>query len=100
MNNKAKFTKGPWDVIEREVMEDGSVYPFHIIGGHLDYEICQMESDSVAYAYTHDAAWKQSEPSVMVRANAALIAAAPDLYEELHRLDPTNPVLAKARGES
>jgi hypothetical protein len=33
-------------------------------------------------------------------ANAHLIAAAPDLYAELERLDPTNPALAKARGEA
>jgi hypothetical protein len=34
-----------------------------------------------------------------VEANAHLFATAPELYAELARIDPTNPVLAKARGE-
>ena len=33
-------------------------------------------------------------------ANAHLFATAPELYAELARIDPTNPVLAKARGET
>lgn len=35
-----------------------------------------------------------------VEANAHLFAAAAELYRELARVDPTNPVLAKARGEA
>lgn len=33
-------------------------------------------------------------------ANACLFASAPELYDELERIDPNNPALFRARGET
>ena len=36
---------------------------------------------------------------IAIDAEALLGSYAPELYAELARIDPTNPILAKARGE-
>jgi len=36
------YTPGPWKVVPREILEDGSVYPQHIVGGVADYQVCFM----------------------------------------------------------
>jgi hypothetical protein len=41
-----------------------------------------------------------NEDSVQGVANANLIAAAPELYAELKKIDPKNRALAKARGDT
>ena len=78
-------TPAPWKVIDREVMEDGSVYPIHITGGVTDLGICLMESPAAADAYVNNPAWKALGKSDMSVANARLIAAAPELLEGLKR---------------
>ena len=64
-----KLTPGPWVVEERDVMEDGSVYPFRV-GGKKNLPVCYMEW------ITSDAPPRVSN---WTRSNASLIAAAPDL---------------------
>ena len=79
-------TPAPWKVIDREVMEDGSVYPIHITGGVTDLGICLMESPAAADAYVNNPAWKALGKSDMSVANARLIAAAPELLEALKQM--------------
>ena len=83
-----KFTPGPWfainDGTKNEPMR--SVKAARIAG--------QKPRHEVAICATGDS------PQEMENANAYLIATAPELYAELARIDPTNPVLAKARGEA
>lgn len=71
-------TPGPWKVIERETLEDGSVYPRHIVGGQLGHEVCKLESVFAAMeaAGNPESFWNTS---ATCQANAALIAAAPEL---------------------
>jgi len=70
----AKYTPGPWKFVGLQIeLEDGSIYPPHIIGGSRDLQICSFfpsESDSMAKSVT-DVRSK--------RANARLICAAPEL---------------------
>ena len=73
-----KFTPGPWRVVERASMDDGSVYPTHILGGAADFHVCLMESAAVA-ALLHSGEWKTVVSTSA--ANANLIAAAPDLHD-------------------
>lgn len=79
----SKWTPGPWKIVQREVMEDGSVYPEHIVGGERELQVCIMESMFIAekIAKEADSFWRNS-PSH--DANARLIAAAPRMAEALN----------------
>jgi len=76
------FTPGPWRIVPREVLEDGSVYPTHITGGVADVQVCLMESPTVAGLIQNDPAWKANGCSGFISANARLIAAAPTTAEK------------------
>lgn len=73
---------GPWRVVERAVMEDGSVYPRHIITADSEYQICIMESAAVATLHVcqPESKWANSAANLEL---AHLIAAAPELLEAL-----------------
>lgn len=75
-----KHTPGPWRVVDREVMEDGSVYPCHILGGVADYQVCTLESPEIA---KHGAEQPHLFPGLngILGPNARLIAAAPDYHD-------------------
>jgi hypothetical protein len=78
-------TQGPWKVVPRETMEDGSVYPMHITGGVSDFIVCMLEAQAVAEAYA-SGVWSESTFPNLGNAkhcNARLIAAAPDLLAAL-----------------
>ena len=77
----SKHTPKPWVVVDRQVLEDGSVYPKHIIGGVTELQVCLFETPNVAHAIVNDESWKYLGKSEMHEANAQLIAAAPELYE-------------------
>lgn len=89
-----KFTKGPWSVDH---------YALHVesIGCRkAPARVCDIRGWGYLTGKGHGAlGLSQSEAILIQKANAYLIAAAPELYDELARIDPTNPVLAKARGE-
>ncbi len=92
--SEAKFTKGPWEVVD-------GYYPSFIeikCGEMMDISICWHATD-LSYS-----------DGVERRANAHLIAAAPDMYEMLASLredygllsavgKDIDMLLAKARGE-
>jgi hypothetical protein len=71
------FTPGPWKVAEREVLEDGSVYPTHIVAEPTEHEVCHLESQCAAQE-----GWEIHPTRA---ANHRLIAAAPDLAHALRR---------------
>ena len=73
-----KFTPGPWN---------GMIF------SHEPKEIIIIDTERARWLASIENGAPETE------ANAHLIAAAPELYAELARIDPTNPVLAKARGE-
>ena len=75
----SKHTPGKWVVIQREVMEDGSVYPMHVVGGAAELQICLMESLTIARMRVDDPKMLDSFSASYSDANARLIAAAPDL---------------------
>ena len=75
-------TKGPWVIIPREIMEDGSVFPRHIVASEREGFVCYLESPVVA-----DIAVKQPgtywDTNQKKEDTACLIAAAPELLENL-----------------
>ena len=83
---KTQHTPGPWKIVGREILEDGSVYPEHIIGGVTELQVCLLEASKSAHAYVYDPVWSKRQKSPMSEANARLIAAAPDLLEALKNL--------------
>lgn len=86
----AAATPGPWSVIPREVMEDGSVFPCYIEGGSTALQVCLLESQGCAQI-RHDSPGKWPELSEMSHANFALIVAMrnqlPDLLARLERAE-------------
>lgn len=72
----------PWKIVEREVLEDGSVYPSHIVGGPFEAEVCFLEGSATAELAIKDPDSVWGRPN----ANAALLLAALDMAEVLEML--------------
>jgi len=66
-------------------MEDGSVYPCHILGGTADYQVCALESPDIAKRGVEQPHLFPGLNGVL-GPNARLIAAAPDLLQALEAL--------------
>jgi len=105
MSNEAKFTKGPWQMMPEECGKDYIRIRGTVLGGR--YKVANVITPMYPGADDRELA--------ETRANAAMIAAAPDLYEALEKMIArftilTNDdyiyranavaALAKARGES
>lgn len=71
-------TPGPWHIVDREIMEDGSVYPCHILGGAADYQVCTLESPQIA-KFGAEQPHRFPGLNGVLGPNARLIAAAPEL---------------------
>jgi hypothetical protein len=102
---EAKHTPGPWTIVDREVLEDGGVYPRHIVGGSRELEICWLESlfsaesavknpDSIA---SSDKMMESATDTRSKSANAHLIATAPDMLAALKAMLALRPL---SSGES
>jgi hypothetical protein len=81
-HQRTKWTPGPW---RRDLFHNGA------LGGRV------VGRDGTPVG---SVTRKADKPYDQKLADLALLSAAPELYAELERLDPTNPVLAKARGET
>lgn len=82
-----KFTRGPWR------WDKSREYGY----ARLESDDCVVLEPGGMNDGDSPITWMGEE---MTEADAALIVAAPELYAELERIDPNNPVLAKARGET
>lgn len=81
-------TPGPWVVVERETLDDGSVYPRHIIGGARELVVCYLESEFVAQQVDDSDAMFEAVGDMRSKAaNARLISAAPDMLEALEEIN-------------
>jgi hypothetical protein len=79
--NKIKSTPGPWRIVEREILEDGGVYPRHIVGGDADHQVCLLEGPATAeLAIRNPGEFWGNNP------NCDLITAAPDMLMILEML--------------
>lgn len=91
---ESKHTPGDWLIVERELLEDGSVYPRHITGGARDLTICFLEVPSIAELaaknpdsfYASDNMAESASDIRSAMANARLIAASPNLLKALELL--------------
>ena len=101
MNNETKFTPGPWTANESE----------SVLGGNMLY-ISQDEGAPYTEYYSDVCQTHEGEDLDVQKANARLIAAAPEMYNKLKSLadsivlehgyasaKPIYELLAKARGE-
>jgi hypothetical protein len=75
--SEIKHMPGPWKLIPREVLEDGSVYPTHLVSGPHEYQVCVLESTTIAELAVSnpEKGWGIGEE------NARLIEAAPELLQ-------------------
>lgn len=77
------------------MLEDGSIYPRHILGSGNEFQVCLLESPMVAELAHKDSQtiWAQNNVTLV---NARLIEAAPELLEEMVILrDWTRQVAAR-----
>ncbi|WP_261532570.1 hypothetical protein [Burkholderia multivorans] len=72
---KREPAPAPWKIVDREVLEDGSVYPRHIVGGPFESEVCFLEGRATAELAIKDPDSVWGRPN----ANGELICAAPDM---------------------
>ncbi|MBT2300413.1 hypothetical protein J7E70_08035 [Variovorax paradoxus] len=66
--------KGPWHIVERETLEDGSVYPRHVATDEGDYQICLLESQNMA-ALGYDRTPAEQERDRLIATAPELLAA-------------------------
>lgn len=80
----AAHTPSPWRTVEREVLEDGSVYPAHVVGGDRDLVIFYLEGSEVAKLAAEGNPHFQR--SARNEADSQLVVAAPDMLDALRDL--------------